>query len=73
MAKTPSRVRRTQRVGPQAAPGTWSPEELLEAIGQPSRDEKLELLRTIGILDASGKLAKRYRSWESKVSRTPEE
>jgi hypothetical protein len=73
MAKTRSRAGGANRVGPQAAPGTWTPEDLLRAIAEPSLDEKLALLRTVGILDASGKLAKRYRSWGSKVSRTPEE
>ena len=56
--------------GPQAPPGVWSPSDLLEAIRKPSRARKIELLRDAGILDARGKLAKKYRSWGSRVSRT---
>jgi hypothetical protein len=68
MAKTSSR--RISRVGRQSAPGTWSPHQLMAAIRQPTLVRKLELLREVGILDATGKLASKYRSWGTRVSRT---
>lgn len=71
MAKT-SRKRRDARPEPdtQAPPGTWTPDELIAAVHRPSAERKLELLREAGILDASGKLAQKYRSWGTRVSRT---
>ncbi len=71
MAKT-SRKRRTAAPEPdtQAPPGTWTPDELIAAVRRPSAERKLELLREAGILDASGKLAQKYRSWGTRVSRT---
>jgi hypothetical protein len=68
MAKT--RRRGPKHVGRQAAPGVWAPQDLLDAIARPSTAEKVKMLREAGILDASGKLAKKYRSWGSRVSRT---
>jgi hypothetical protein len=68
MAKTSKRAK--WPIGRQAAPGVWSPQELLDAIARPSREEKLEMLREVGILDATGKLASKYRSWGTRVSRT---
>ncbi len=68
MAKTSKRTKR--RVGRQAALGVWSPQDLLAAIERPSREEKLQMLRKVGILDATGKLASKYRSWGTRVSRT---
>lgn len=71
MAKT-TRKRRAPRPEPdtQAPPGTWTPDELIAAVHRPSFERKLELLREAGILDASGKLAQKYRSWGTRVSRT---
>ena len=69
MAKTKSK-RAPTRVGRQAAVGAWAPSELAAAIREPTLARKVELLREIGILDAKGKLAKKYRSWGSRVSRT---
>jgi hypothetical protein len=68
MAKTSSKGR--SRVGRQAAPDAWSPDDLVEAIRLPSLERKIELLREVGILDARGKLASKYRSWGKRVSRT---
>jgi hypothetical protein len=48
----------------------WSPKELLDAIRRPSREEKLKMLRDVGIIDAKGELAKKYRTWGTRVSRT---
>jgi len=33
-------------------------------------EEKVKMLRDVGILDVDGKLAKKYRSWGGRVSRT---
>jgi hypothetical protein len=41
-----------------------------DALMKPSLAEKLKMLRTAGILDSRGKLAKKYRSWGNRVSRT---
>ncbi len=68
MAKTNKRV--TKRVGRQAAAGAPAPSELAAAIRKPTLARKLELLREVGILDDKGKLAKKYRSWGTRVSRT---
>jgi hypothetical protein len=35
-------------------------------------EEKVEMLRTVGIVDSRGELAKKYRSWGTKATRTPE-
>lgn len=68
MAKT--RKRAAKRIGRQAAPEVWTPQELRDALTKPSLAEKLKMLRTAGILDSRGKLAKKYRSWGNRVSRT---
>lgn len=74
MAKTSERRKvegcARSSVGRQAADAVWSPSELLDALKKPSRARKQELLREVGILDASGKISKRYRSWGNRVSRT---
>lgn len=57
-------------VGRQAANEVWSPSELLEALKEPSMARKQELLREVGIIDAHGKIAKKYRDWGNRVSRT---
>ena len=67
MAKT---KRAPARVDRQAARAVSSPKELLDAISKPSREEKVRMLREAGILDARGQLAKKYRSWGTRVSRT---
>jgi len=57
-------------VARQAPAEVWSPSDLLAALKKPSPARKQELLREAGILDAKGKLAKKYRSWGDRVSRT---
>lgn len=64
------RKRRPRVPDTQAPPGTWTPAELIAAVHRPWFERKLELLREAGILDASGKLAQKYRSWGTRVSRT---
>lgn len=54
----------------QAAWVASAPSELAAAIRKPTLARKLELLREVGILDDKGKLAKKYRSWGTRVSRT---
>jgi hypothetical protein len=76
MAKTRKRASRTAKrepprnIGPQAPAGVWTPQELLDALRKPSLAEKVKMLREVGILDSRGKLAKKYRSWGNRVSRT---
>ena len=75
MAKKRKRQRNPERsaprnIGRQAPPEVWTPQELLDALKKPSMAEKIKMLRTAGILDSRGKLAKKYRSWGNRVSRT---
>ena len=42
----------------------------MTTVARPSREEKVKMLREVGIIDAKGELAKKYRSWGSRVSRT---
>ena len=56
-------------VGRQAPNEVWSPAELLEALKKPSKARKQELLREVGIVDAHGKISKKYRDWGNRVSR----
>jgi len=73
MAKTPERQKPQGVVrvdiGRQAPNEVWSPSELLEALKKPSRARKQELLREVGIIDARGKISKKYRDWGNRVSR----
>lgn len=62
--------KKTITPGPQAPPGAWTPAELRAALQRPSLARKLELLREVGILDARGRIARMYRSWGRRVSRT---
>jgi len=55
----------------QAPSGAWTPDSLVEALRRGTAEEKKALLRTAGILDAKGDLAKKYRNWGTKVTRTP--
>ena len=59
-------------LGRQAPADAWSPEMLLSALKGGTDADKLEALKKAGILDANGKLTKRYENWGSKVTRTPE-
>jgi len=77
MAKTAKKSAAKQRQKsvpkPIAAPGRpWSARALIAAIEAGSMEEKIERLKTVGILTATGKLARRYRSWGTNVSRTPD-
>lgn len=58
--------------GPQAPRGAWTPAELSAALHEGTIEEKIALLRTAGILNEKGELAPKYRSWGTRVSRTPE-
>lgn len=69
--KTPA-ARGRQAPGRQAPAGAWSPDTLMKALRSGSVDEKVEVLKKAGILDASGKLTKTYKNWGSKVTRTPD-
>ena len=64
--------RRPVTPGRQAARTAWSPGQLLAAIKKPTMKRRLEILHEVGILDKNGKLARKYRSWGNRVSRTPE-
>ncbi|HSN99736.1 MAG TPA: hypothetical protein VLS89_15680 [Candidatus Nanopelagicales bacterium] len=63
-------TRKALEPGPQAPRGTWTPAELSAAIRRGTLEEKVALLKKIGILDENGEVAEKYRSWGSKVSRT---
>jgi hypothetical protein len=53
----------------QAAVEVWSPEALHDALKAGSSEEKLKLLRQIGIVTSDGKLSPTYSRW-GHVSRT---
>jgi len=44
----------------------------MTALAHGTTEEKLALLKRVGILDDSGKLAAKYKSWGSIVTRTAE-
>lgn len=59
----------------QAPPGVWTPAALKAALVKGTTEEKVALLKKIGILDEAGELAERYKSWgeAEKATRTPED
>lgn len=59
----------TKLPGRQAPPGAWSPETLKEALTKGSYEEKLALLREIGLVGPDGKVPDRYKNWGTDVSR----
>lgn len=64
MASTRSKATR------QASPRAWSPRELITAIQVGGTADDVAILKRVGIVDKSGKLARKYKSWGTKVSRT---
>jgi hypothetical protein len=70
-AKAKASKRKVPEAGPPAPLGVWTPAELAAAIARGSIEDDIVLLRTSGILDENGELAKKYRTWGPKVSRTP--
>ncbi len=54
-----------------AVSGTWTVNEVVEAINATSFEEDIAILKRAGILTEKGKLAKLYTSWGDRVSRTP--
>lgn len=50
----------------------WTPQRLLEAVTAGDTDNKLALLRKIGLLDEQNHLTARSKSWGADVSRTPQ-
>jgi hypothetical protein len=72
MAGTKKRsVRRIQpdRQAPREVP---SADELRAAIRAGTLEDKIQALREAGIIDRNGNLARKYRTWGNKPSRTPE-
>lgn len=71
--KRSAKAKAASAPGPQAPPGTWTPADLSAALREGTIEEKVALLRTAGILNEKGELARKYQSWGSRVSRTPED
>lgn len=69
MART--RDRKSTSPGRQAPPGAWSPDVLLAALRCGTIADRIAALQDAGIIDANGKLTKRYEGWGAKVTRTP--
>lgn len=44
----------------------------MAALRRGTDDEKVDVLKEAGIIDANGKLSKTYANWGSKPTRTPE-
>lgn len=59
-----------RRVDRQAPAVTWSPDRLKGALAQGTTEEKVRLLKELGILTKDGRLSARYRTWGQLVSRT---
>jgi len=73
MAKTSkSKKKRALSVGRQAPVGAWTPAQLLSAFDDRTDEQRIEALKATGIIDASGKITKLYKSWGNKVTRTPD-
>jgi len=71
--KRKSKSRERADPGPQAPAGAWSPSRLKEALAQGTPEEKVALLKEIGILNEKGELGMRYRNWGAKVSRASDD
>lgn len=71
MAKT-SKKKVPRKVGRQAPTGAWAPDTLLSALRRGTEDDRVEALKRAGIIDAQGKLTATYKTWGSKVTRTPD-
>ena len=70
MAKT--RTQTSANVGQQAPVGIWTPASLMSALRSGSMEDKIDALKAAGIVDARGKLGRRYKNWGTKVTRTPD-
>lgn len=70
MAK--SKAQESANVGEQAPVGTWTPASLMSALRSGSMDDKIDALKAAGIVDARGKIGRRYKNWGTKVTRTPD-
>lgn len=71
--ETTKKGKRSKRQPSRQAPvGTWSPENLQQALGEGTTDEKVAMLTELGILAQDGQLAPRYKNWGDVVSRTEE-
>ena len=74
MEKTKKEKASERQPSRQAPVGTWSPENLKQALSAGTTDEKVAMLTELGILTQDGKLAPRYKNWgDDVVSRTEEE
>jgi hypothetical protein len=65
MAKT------LNKVAALPAGDSWSQAALVRALRAARTGDRVAALKRIGILTRQGRLAKRYRSWGRKVTRTP--
>jgi hypothetical protein len=72
MARTTKKKPTPGVVGRQAPTGAWTPDELLSAFDDRTDAQRIEALKAAGIIDASGKITKLYKSWGNKVTRTPD-
>lgn len=63
----------TEVPGRQAPPGAWSPEMLKDALTRGTHEEKLALLREIGLVGPDGSVPARYKNWGTNVSRAEDE
>lgn len=50
----------------------WTPERVREAVTAGTTEEKLQLLKRIGVLKADGSLNDPQKSWGMQPSRTPD-
>lgn len=55
-----------------AAPRDWTPAAIVSALKKARKGDRVAALKRSGILTKEGRLAKRFRIWGTKVSRTPQ-
>jgi hypothetical protein len=70
MAKT-DRRKGAVVVSQQAPSEAWSPAGLLAALKQGSDADRLAAAKAAGIIDENGNVTQTYKSWGTKVTRTP--
>lgn len=70
MAET-DRRRGAAAVSQQAPSEVWSPARLLAALKQGTDQDRLAAMRDAGIIDERGNVTETYKSWGTKVTRTP--
>lgn len=70
-ARVDARKRATAIARAQEQAAEWTPARLRSAVTEGTLEQKLSVLRRIGIVDEDGKLSKRATDWGSRPTHTP--